>query len=302
MVGLKDVPGLLIKAYKELHKNDPLRLGAATAFFTIFALPPILLIFISLFGIIFNTEIISGELFTNLRQAVGNESADQVRNILDNVRDLNRNWMVTIFGFLFLIFIATTLFKVIQNSLNQLWNVKLRKSSNVKLIFKKRLKSFIIIISGGLLFLASLLFDSIIAYFKTYIESLMPQLNVLLIQTVQQIISLVIITIWFSIIFKYLPDCKIKWKPVIVGASLTAVLFMAGELILGKLLVNSGLQNIYGASGAIVLVLLFVFYSSFIFFFGAAFVKSYAEYANIKIRPNSYAVKFKIYELKSDDN
>lgn len=294
-----DVPGLFAKSYKEFSKNDPLRLGGSTAFFTIFALPPILIILISIFGIIFNEEIISGQLFVDLQKAIGESSAEQFYSILTNVKDVTKNWIATALGFLFLVFIATTLFNVIQSNLNQLYEIKLKKRKNVKLILRKRLKSFLIIVSGGILFLASILFDSVIAYFKEYLANALPEINIIFIHLIQHLISLLILTAWFGIIFKFLPDCKIKWKPVMIGAALTAVLFTVGEIILGALLINSGLGDIYGASGAIVLVLLFVFYSSFIFFFGAAFIKAYAEFEDYKIKPHSYATKYKITEIDS---
>lgn len=285
----KDLPGLFGRSFKIFMANDPLRLGAATAFFTIFALPPIILIITSVFGIIFNEQIISGQLFSTLKEIIGEESAAQIYSVLENIRHIDENLLITILGFLFLIFIATTLFKVIQSSLNQLWRIKLKKSRNLRSVLKSRLISFVIIISGGVLFIASLLLDSAIAYAKDYMIELVPGLNTFLIQAARRVVTFAILIVWFSIIFKFLSDARLSWKPVKVGAMLTGILFTIGEIILGKLLINSGIGNIYGAAAAIVLFLLFVFYSSFIFYFGATFTMVYAEYCGKNIRPKPYA-------------
>lgn len=298
----KDLPFLFSNAFRHFLKNDPLRLGGSTAFFTIFALPPILLILISVFGIILNAELISGQIFLDLEKALGEKSARQIYAISNNVRELSQNWLATTFGFIFLVFIATTLFKVLKSNLNQLFEIKIKETKGVKWIFRKRLKSFTLIIAGGIFFLASFLLDSLIAYFKDYLQNVLPNWHIILIQFARHLISIAILTGWFSVLFKFLPDCKIQWKPVVTGSFLTAILFTIGEIILGKLLIDSGLENIYGASGFIVLVLLFVFYSSFIFFFGAALIRSYAEFSGYGIQPNGYATKYEITEIVRDSS
>lgn len=293
----KDLPALFKKSFKILMKNAPLRLGASTAFFTIFALPPIILIITSVFGFIFNEEIISGELFETLKKIIGEKSAAAVYNILENIQHIEKNLLITILGFLFLIFISTTLFKVIQSSLNQIWQIKLKKSRDLKHVLKSRFISFSLIIFGGVLFLISLLLDSALAYSKDYIAEIIPGLDSFLIQTARRLVTFGVLIIGLSIIFKFLSDAHLFWKPVIAGAVLTAVLFTIGEVILGKLLINSGLGNIYGTAAAIVLFLLFVFYSSFIFYFGATFTKCYAEYCDKAIQPKGYATFYKVKDV-----
>lgn len=297
LLKVKTLLKLFKEAFQTLSKNDPLRLGAATAFFTIFALPPILIILSSLLGFIFSEQIVSGELFERLKAIIGSDSARQVFKILENILEMNKNWWITIGGFIFLIFISTTLFKVISDSLNQLWKIKLKKGSSLKNLLKTRLKSFTIILFGGILFLASLLMDAGLAYAKDYIVEEIPQLDNTLIQVARRLVTFAILTVWISTIFKFLADAIILWKPIRFGAVVTAILFTIGEVILGKLLVSSGLDSIYGAAGAIVLMLLFVFYSSFIFYFGASLTKCYADEIGKPIKPKHYATKYKIQEF-----
>jgi membrane protein len=291
---------LLVYAFRGLKNNDPLRMAAATAFFATFALAPILIILIQILGLILNPQSISDHLFGHLAEIVGNESVGQIRQTLQGFKQLASNWYITIGGFIFLIFVATTLFAVIRNSLNQLWGIKTYGKSAFNARLVNRLKAVAVIMISGILFLGVLLGEGMLALMKEYIIELWPDTSTLLFALLNQVASILIVTIWFAVIFKYLSDAILKWNTAIVGALFTGVLFTMGKLILGWVLALSNIQTIYGASGSFVLLLLFVFYCSFILYYGAMFTRVWAEYHRSSIEPRKNAYKYLLSEVKNE--
>jgi len=150
-----------------------------------------------------------------------------------------------------------------------------------------------IILATAFLFIISLLTDSVVAYIGTSLYDYMPTTTVFLVRGANILISFFFVTVWFAITFKYLPDAHLHWRPIWIGAALTGLLFMMGKFILNHVLINSRLGPIYGPSASILLIMLFVFYSSMILFYGASFTKTYADYAAFKIKPKPYAEKYK---------
>lgn len=259
-----------------------MRLAAATAFFTTFALPAILIILIQVLGLVFTRRMVGRGLLQHLAGIVGAGTVNDLRTTLRNVRHLANTWYFAAGGFLFLIFVSTTLFSVIKASLNQLWNVSANPKHGVVVLLKQRAISFAIILLAGLLFMFVLLAESMQAllgeYFSIWGEGrVSPQ------YIVNQLISLTVVSIWFSIIFRFLPDGRPRWKVAFAGGLFTGLLFTGGKLLLGVLLSYSNMQTIYGASTYMALLLLFVFYSAFIFYYGACFTKVWAEYKKLPI-------------------
>lgn len=287
------------KAFRLLLKNDPMRLAGATAFFTTFALPPILLILIQLLGLLFNRRSISRQLFEHLGDIVGRDSVRGIIGTLRAFRGLAVNWPVAIMGFIFLVFVATTLFKVIQSSMNQLWMIRRSGKHSFGMAMGTRLKSFLVILFTGLLFMASLFTESLQLIFGKYITELMPGIGMLFNSALSIIISLTTVWAWFAVLFRYLPDGKPTWKIAFTGALLTSILFIIGKYVLGWLLPNSNIGVVYGTSASIVLLLLFVFYSSLILYYGAAFTKVWSEFTGQPIKPVNNAM-FYVYADKED--
>jgi membrane protein len=278
--------GVLKGAYREFKKNDPLRMAAATAFFTTFALPAILIILIQIFGIITDRRSIGRQLFTGLADILGTNAVDEMRETLRNVRQLVQTWYVAAGLFIFLLFVATTLFKVIKDSLNQLWDIRVKEGSGIKLQLRQRSRSFVAILLAGILFMAVLLTEGFI--------SLLPDRVVFLVRLLKQLISLTAATTWFAVLFKYLADGYTSWKETIAGAFFTGLLFTVGKLILGVLLSYSNIKNIYATSTSFVLLLLFMFYCSFMFYYGACFLKVWAKHKQRPIIPHRHALKYKL--------
>ncbi len=283
---------LLQKALEDFRKNDPLRMAGATAFFTTFALPAVLMIIIQVFGLVLSPRFMSHQLFENLSQLFGQNTAREIHQTLLNVRLLFRNGWKALLGFLFLIFVATTLLKVIKDSLNQLWNIRTVAHPGFKFNLFTRLKSFIAILVGGLLFLVILMGEGAINLLEENTN------NPLLRTVVMQCLSFFLITIWFSLLFKFLPDGRPSWKTVISGGAFTSLLFTLGKLLLKWLLTYSSMQTIYGASTSSVLLLLFVFYTSFIFYYGACFTRVLAESNNKTIPPGAHGEKYEWSQVK----
>lgn len=285
-------------AFKELIKNDPLRMAGATSFFTTFALPPILLIIIQVLGLLFDPQRIRHELFLRLGSIIGNASMQQVINTLTAFKELAKNWYVTIGGFLFLIFVATTLFVVIKSSLNQLWNIKVVHKRSLWVRMRARFRSVVVIIVAGVLFVIGLLAEGMQTFLGGYISRISPQLEIYFNSALNYVLSIIIVTIWFAIVFRFLPDGRPAWKVAFTGAFVTGFLFTIGKLILHWLLSYSNINTLYGASGSIVLLLLFVFYSSFILYYGATFTKEWGLHIHHPIQPLPYAMHYHLTVTK----
>ena len=284
-VKIKNIGSVLVNAYRLLVKNDPLRLAGATAFFTTFALPPILLLLIQLLSLIFNRLTVSRQLFSELTKVVGEDSVGQVVEILKGFRGLASNLPIAIAGFFFLLFVATTLFKVIQSSLNQVWGIHKSGNRKFKMALVTRLKSTLVILFTGLLFIASLAAESLKVFFGNYLDNIFPVAGFYLNGTLSTLVSIIIVCTWFTVLFRYLPDGKPNWRVAVAGGLLTSLLYNAGVVVLKWLLVHSNIGAVYGASASIVFLLLFLFYSSLIFYYGAAFTKVWGDHLGKPIQP-----------------
>ena len=289
-------------AFGLFRKNDPLRLAGATAFFANFALPPILLILIRLFGFFVDRRTVARRLFERLADILDESSIDQIRQTLRNIRGVDYNWGATILSFVFFIFVATTLFGVIKNSMEQIWNIGLNEKLGILFNLKLRGRSMIIILLAGILFFVGLLTDSVQALIGTYINNAAPTFGKVFLSILNQIIFVAIVTIWFTVLFRFLTNGRPSWKTAIRGGLLTGILFTLGKYVLRIMLPLSNIGNIYGASGSIILIMLFVFYSSFIFYFGACFVKVLSDSGQRPIRPIKGAFLYEMKEIVKEEN
>lgn len=282
-----------------LKLNDPLRMGAATAFFATFALPPILIIFTQFFRFVVDPTKMSSELINRLGHILGTSSAQQVEGVLVAVSGLNHNVYITVLGFIFLMFVATTLFEVIKNSLGQIWDIRVMPKPGIRFRLSYRLRSLIIIFLAGVLFLVGLVLESFQAIMGNYIDQIWSGWGWFFNRVINELIFVVALTIWLAFLFRFLTAGRPKWKISLISAFFTAVLFTLGKWILGFLLVSSNIGTIYGASGSMVLIMLFVFYSAMIFYYGGCFVKVLSDSYNAPIRPvnKAYAIETQIVNL-----
>ncbi|MBD0297247.1 MAG: YihY/virulence factor BrkB family protein [Bacteroidota bacterium] len=292
------LPRLLSAALKDLLKNDPLRMAGATAFFTTFALPPILVILIQVLRLVLDPQQIRLELYHSLSDIVGPEAVQQLREVIQSFRRLAQNWYITIGGFLFLVFVATTLFKVIQGSLNQIWQIRPHKEKGLLKGLRTRFHSILVILVAGVLFVIGIMVEGARAFIGKYIFDFSPLLSVYFNTIVNSVFSIIIVTLWFVIMFRYLPDGRPDWPVAFAGSFLTALLFTVGKIVLHWLLTYSNINTLYGTSASIVLLLLFVFYSAMILYYGAAFTKVWGTYKRRPILPLPHAMYYKLVETE----
>jgi membrane protein len=301
MPGVKQFIEILRDAYKVLRKNDPLRLAGATAFFTTFAFPPISIILIQMFGLFYNPDKLGKKFFEQLSEVLGKESGSQIRRTFWGFKSLAQNWYITIGGFIFLMFVATTLFKVIKDSINQLWSIKLDQQKGIGPTLQTRLVSLVVIILAGLLFLSGMLAEGYQLVLTNYLAKLFPATGSILNQVISKLLSILIVTTWFTILFKFLPDAVPSWRVAISGAFFTGLFFTIGKMIILTMLPFRKLNSVFGASTSIVLLLLFLFYSSFILYYGACFTKVYAKFIKDPILPGAHAFRYELAEIKSEE-
>lgn len=301
MKTLKQYWNLLSTTFSEFMNDRAMKLGAALSYYTIFSLPPLLVIIITITGTVYGVEAVRGEIFGQIRGLIGDESAKQVQEILKNVA-LSRDsvWATTI-GIITLVFGASGVFAEIQDSINYIWALKAKpKRGFIKLVMN-RLLSFSMIVSVGFLLLVSLVVNAFMEILINRLEALFSNATWLVYST-NMILTFIIITTLFSIIFRVLPDGKVAWKDTLVGAIFTAILFMIGKAAIGLYLGNSDVSSTYGAAGSIIIILLWVYYSAIILYFGAEFTKVYAYTYGRKIIANDYAVHIEKEEKERESD
>lgn len=296
-VSAAHLPRLFRNAFVKLAHNDPLRMAGATAFFTSFALPFILIILLQVLGLIIDPHTLRRQLFRDISGVFGVQSEQQIRSTLVAFRHVGRNLVVPFFGILFLLMVSTTLLMVIKGSINQLWRIRVHHRQRFFVKLGRRLQSVLIIAGTGILFVLSIIAEGAKAHLGKGLSEWSPVAGHYFMGLATYLMSLLFVTLWFAIIFRLLPDGRPTWKIALTGGLATSVLFNLGKFILRLLLTYSNLNSLYGTSASIVLILLFVFYSSLIMYFGAAFTRVWAEYKGYPIEPRDYAVRYKLTEV-----
>ncbi|SDL36309.1 membrane protein [Catalinimonas alkaloidigena] len=286
---------------EKFSKESPIIYAAAIAFFTIFSLPSILVIVISVAGLFLDQSAIKGELNTQVQDLIGRESAQQIQAVIENANQTGSGVVASIVGLGTLLFSATVIFNFIQQGLNALWGVKPKPRRGIVKFGIDRLTSFAIIIGLAFLMMVSLLLDTMLSFFRQLISTYLSGGTVYLMQALNTLVSIGITVIIFAAIFKVLPDVKIKWRDVWVGAIVTALLFEVGKFVIGIMLSNIGITATYGAAGAFVSILLWVFYSSLIVLFGASFTQVWISERGHQIQPTHNSVKVVSKEVEIHD-
>ncbi len=272
----KDLPSLLKDTYKSWDGNDPWRMSAVVAYYAVLALPGLLVILINFIGRVWGPEIVTGQLNAQMSSALGPDAAESILNMIKETQNAESNLISTIIGLATLIFGATGVFYQLQVSLNLIWKVGETSAFSFKKILTDRAKSFAFILAIGFLLLISFVLTTLISALTDYIQRVFPYVVLYLLYAINFLLSVGIISTLFALMFQYMPDTKIRWKTVWIGAILTAFLFVLGEFLLSFYFGKSNPASTYGAAGSIVLVLLWVSYSSLIFFFGAEFTRQYS--------------------------
>jgi membrane protein len=265
-------------------------LGAALAYYTVFSLAPLLIITIGIAGLVFGAEAAQGQIFDQLRGLLGEASGKAMEEIVRSASAEPKTGVVaTAIGFVTLLFGASGVFGQLQASLNIIWGVQLKPGRGILGIIRDRILSFGFILVVGFLLLVSLFLTAAIAFVGKQFGAMVPGMEAL-IQLLNSILSLAVITLLFAMMFKILPDANIAWRDVWIGAFITALLFTIGKFALGFYLGRSGVASSYGAAGSLIVLLLWVYYSSQIVFFGAEFAQVYANRFGSHVTPSSNAI------------
>lgn len=277
-----------------------MKLSASLSYYTVFSMAPLLLLIISLTSVFFGREAVEGRIFTEINGLIGNTAAAQVQEIIKNLELSGKTTMSVIIGAVTLLIGATTVFGEIQDSINSIWKVKAKPKRGWVKLLKDRLLSGSLIIALGFLLVVSLIINGAVLALNDMIKSYFPDIAVIIFNIVNIIISFVVITILFGVIFKVLPDAKIPWKDVRMGAFFTACLFMLGRYIIGLYIETTAAGSPYGAAGSIIVILLWVYYTAAILYIGAEFTRAYADHVGAKIEPADYAVYVEQKETEKD--
>jgi membrane protein len=290
---IRKIGYLFKETFNGFINDNALKLSAALSYYTIFSLPPLLIIIISLSGIFFGADAVRGEIFGQINGLVGNDAALQIQEAIKNITLTNSNVFATTVGIIILLVGASGIFAEIQDSINYIWGIQAKPKRGIVKFLYNRLMSFSMIGSVGFLLLVSLIINSLVEILNNRLQLIFPQETIILFSIINTLIVFVIIALLFTIIFKTLPDGKIALLDCVVGASFTALLFMIGKFAIGAYLGSYNIGSIYGAAGSIILILAWVYYSAIILYFGAEFTKVYAKNHGNKIIPNDYSIQIR---------
>lgn len=284
-----DIIGLLKQTFAEWQEDKASRLAAALSYYTAFSLAPLLIIVIAIVALVFGQDAAQGEIVGQIQGLVGKEGAKAIETMIENSRKPAEGTIATIISVAILLFGATNVFNQLQESLNTIWEVAPKPGRGVKGIIKDRVPSFAMVLGIGFLLLVSLVVSAGLTAVSNYLGHLVPNLSVVW-RVVNFLFSFGVITLLFAMIYRVLPDAKIAWGDVWIGAAITSLLFTIGKSLIGLYLGNSSVGSTYGAAGSFVVLLLWVNYSAQILFFGAEFTQVYANKYGSRIVPSKNAL------------
>ena len=292
---------ILKTAATDFIDDQGMKLSAALSYYTIFSLAPMLLVMITVLSIFFGRDAIQGQVFEQISGLVGAEAATQLQDILKNAELSNKSGVAAAIGVGTLLIGATGVFAEIQSSINYIWSIEARPEKGWLKYLKTRLISFSLILTLGFLLIVTLGVNALVDLLSARLEKYFSEASIIFFYILNTAIALGIITILFAVIFKVLPDGKLRWKECFVGAGFTAVLFAIGKFLISFYIGQSDLGATYGASASIIILLSWVYYSSIILYFGAEFTKVYANSDGTHIMPSQHAVKI-IKTVAGKDN
>ena len=274
---VKDILKIFKTTFNEWNDKDPFRQSAVIAYYSIFSIPGLLVLIIAIAGYFFGPDTVNENLIAQIRDTIGSESALQIKDMLEKSTSEKSTTWGSIIGVSILLIGATGVFVELQKTLNLIWNVKVKPQNSYWLILKSRLFSFGLILAIAFLLIISLVISTALVAMSSWVKVDTSPLMITIFEIINFIISLGVISLLFAMIFKILPDAKIKWKHVWLGSLVTGILFTIGKTGLSYYFGKAEPASIYGAAGSVILILLWVSYSSMILFFGAEFTAAYAK-------------------------
>ena len=299
---LKDISEVFSKTIAGFSDDKITKLSGSLAYSAVFSMGPLIIVIIFVCGFFFGHDAVQGDVYAQLQQFLGKDAALQLQELIKNAAVSSKNTITIVIGGVVLFIGATSVFAEIQDSINDIWGLKPKPRKGWLKMIQNRLLSFSIIISLGFLLLISLTVTAVIDKLSDVLKVHFPGLAVSFLYVINQGVTIAVVTFIFAVIFKVLPDAKIRWKDVIMGAVFTAVLFMLGKFAISFYISRSYVGTWFGAAGALIILLVWIYYSSLILYLGAEFTKSYAIKYGKEIMPSEYAVTTKQIEVETNGN
>ena len=283
---------LLKQTFSEWLEDKAPQLGAALAYYTVFSLAPLILLLLAIVGFLFHNDPAGAwkKITEQMSYFLDKSAVEVVQNIAQKASQPNKGLLATIIGVVLALFGASGVFGQLQDALNTIWGVKAKPGAGIGGFLRSRFLSFAMVGGVCFLLLVSLAFESMLKGFSSYVQSVLPG-GIAIALTVYWIFDLAVVILLFAIIFKFLPDAKIQWRDVWIGAAMTAIFFAIGKWALGLYLGSGSAASAYGAASSLITLLLWVYYASQILLFGAEFTQVYAGHAGRGIKPDKYAVR-----------
>ncbi|WP_111669980.1 YihY/virulence factor BrkB family protein [Algoriphagus litoralis] len=294
---LAHLPSLLKDTFKLWNKNNPWRLGAVVAYYAVLSLPGLLIIVVNSVGAIWGQEIVQGQITQQIADAIGQNAADSIVTIIENSQKEDQTFLSTILGVVILVFGATGVFYQLQISMNEIWSVKVDPDAGIWKLVKDRAISLAFVMVIAFLLIISFVISAALTYLSDFLSSLWEPQYISYAKILQFGLSTLVLGFLFVLIFRFMPDMRIKWRSVWLGGFLTGFLFNLGEILLNYYFSLASPDSTYGAAGSVVLILLWVSYSCLILFFGAAFTRVYAERYEENVLPTTNAIRVELNEV-----
>lgn len=282
--------------FKEFSSDNVLKYSASLAYYTVFSIAPLLVIISTLAGFFYGKDAVQGQVYEQLQGLVGQVAAVQIQDIIKNIHLVGNSFFASIVSVIILLIGATTIFGEVQDSLNKIWGLRIKTKKTWWKLILTRLLSFSIILCIGFIMIVSLILNALVSAFGKFLGRYIHHFSVYFIEITEALLSFIIAAFLFSLMFKVLPDAKIKWKDVLFGGFITAIFFTLGKLGIGFYLGKSNLTTLYGAAASIIIIMVWVYYSSIILYLGAEFTKVHSKLYGGNIQPNEYAEWIKIEE------
>jgi len=289
---IADSFSLLKQTFSEWLKDKAPQLGAALAYYTVFSLAPLVLLLLAIVGLLFHNDPAGAwkKITEQMSYFLDKSAVEVVQNIAQKASQPNKGLLATTIGVVLALFGASGVFGQLQDALNTIWGVKAKPGAGLGGFLRSRFLSFAMVGGVCFLLLVSLALESMLKGFSSYVQSVLPG-GIAVALTVYWIFDLAVVILLFAIIFKFLPDAKIQWRDVWIGAAMTAIFFAIGKWALGLYLGSGSAASAYGAASSLITLLLWVYYASQILLFGAEFTQVYAGYAGRGVKPDKYAVR-----------
>lgn len=285
----KDVVGLFTDAGKEWVEDNAPRMSAALAYYSLFSLAPILVIVLAILALVYGADAAQGQLFGQIEGMVGAKSAEAIQAMLAASASREESLVSTLIGLVTLFIGATAVFGELESALNTVWEVTARPDRGLFGIVKDRFAAFLMILVIGVLLLATTVASTVITAAGSHFQNVLPGGETLW-QGVNLGASFAILTVTFALLFKFVPDVKLAWADVLIGAALTAFLFVIGKHLIGLYLGRSSVSSVFGAAGSLIAVMIWIYYSLLILLYGAEFTQVYATRFGSRVRPEPDAV------------